>query len=361
MLSPVFTTVLAGFVTLLLPDTGQDRAGASTEDAGRDAPAARRLAEEVRGLGWLSFSARTERGDWDLFVCRPDGSDQRNLTRTPESNEAGAQFSRDGRRLLFRRLPVGEPIDGNRHGTQGALVLAASDGSEPTVLGHAREYPWASWSPDGKQLACLSVKGILIVDVATRQVVRKLPRLGFFQQMTWSPDGRWLSGVSNSFGASWGVAVILMATGEEHAVSGADCCTPDWFPDSSRLVYSNRPSGRSENQGTGWTQLWMADTDGRNPRLVYGEDGRHIYGGQFSPDGKYVVFTENMQEIGDPRHAGAPMGLLRLADAPIIGGESRELRALYPGAKRGPVLTLPTGWEPCWTRAEVFSLKAPAP
>ena len=175
-------------------------------EARRDAPAAR-LAEEVRRCGWLVFSARSERGDWDLFVCRPDGSDRRNLTRTPESNEAGAQFSRDGRRLLFRRLPVDEPIDGNHHGTQGELVLAASDGSTPTVLGQAREFPWASWSPDGKQVACLSVKGITIVDVASRQVVRKLPRLGFFQQMTWSPDGRWLSGVSNSFGASWSVAL----------------------------------------------------------------------------------------------------------------------------------------------------------
>ncbi len=354
MLSPVLTTMLAGFVTLLHPDGGQDQAGVSLGEARRDAPAAR-LAEEVRRYGWLVFSARSERGDWDLFVCRPDGSDRRNLTRTPESNEAAAQFSRDGRRFLFRRLPVGEPIDGNHYGAQGELMLAGSDGWTPTVLGQGGEYPWASWSPDGKQVACLSVKGISIVDVATRQVVRKLPRRGFFQQLTWSPDGRWLSGVSNSFGASWSVALIEIATGKAHAVSGADCCTPDWFPDSRRLVFSNRPAGQSENHGNGWTQLWMADADGRNRRLVYGEDGRHIYGGQVSPDGKYVVFTENVQEIGDPRHAGAPMGLLRLADAPIIGGESRELRKLHPEAKRGPVLVLPTGWEPCWTDAEVFA------
>jgi len=359
MLSPVLTTMLAGFVTLLHPDGGQDQAGVSLGEARRDAPAAR-LAEEVRRYGWLVFSARSERGDWDLFVCRPDGSDRRNLTRTPESNEAAAQFSRDGRRLLFRRLPVGEPIDGNHYGAQGELVLAGSDGSTPTVLGQGGKYPWASWSPDGKQVACLSIKGISIVDVATRQVVRKLPRRGFFQQLTWSPDGRWLSGVSNSFGASWSVALIEIATGKAHAVSGADCCTPDWFPDSRRLVFSDRSAGQSENHGDAWTQLWMADADGRNRRLVYGEDGRHIYGGQVSPDGKYVVFTENVQEIGDPRHAGAPMGLLRLADAPIIGGESRELRKLHPEAKRGPVLVLPTGWEPCWTDAEIDHPTTPA-
>ena len=292
-------------------------------------------------------------------MCRPDGSDRRNLTRTPESNEAAAQFSRDGRRLLFRRLPVDEPIDGNHYGTQGELVLAGSDGSTPTVLGKVGEYPWASWSPDGKQVACLSVKGISIVDVATRQVVRKLPRLGFFQQLTWSPDGRWLSGVSNSFGASWSVAIIEIATGEAHAVSGADCCTPDWFPDSRRLVFSNRPAGQSENHGNGWTQLWMADADGRNRRLVYGEDGQaRLWRTGFARRQVRGLHRERARNWRSPP-CRRPMGLLRLADAPIIGGESRELRKLHPEAKRGPVLVLPTGWEPCWTDAEIFAATTP--
>jgi hypothetical protein len=43
------------------------------------------------------------------------------------------------------------------------------------------------------------------------------------------------------------------------------------------------------------------------------------------------------------------MALMRLADGPIIAGESRELRAVHPGAKKGSVLSLPVGWEPCWT------------
>jgi len=28
--------------------------------------------------------------------------------------------------------------------------------------------------------------------------------------------------------------------------------------------------------------------------LVYGEDGRHVYGGCISPDGKFVLFTGNL-------------------------------------------------------------------
>ncbi len=313
----------------------------------------RELADEVRDKGWIVFCARAEAGDWDLFLCRPDGSDLRNITRTPQYNEAAPQFSRDGRKLLYRRLPRNETISGNRYGEQGQLVFAGSDGTEAQVHGESGQYPWASWSPDGTQVACLSIKGVSFIDIASKQVVRTLERQGFFQQLTWSPDGQWLSGVANSFGAGWSVARMNAKTGAVNAVSRVDCCTPDWFPDNQQMIFSNRPPGQKGNNGQGWTQLWRADAEGKARTLVYGEDGRHVYGGQVSPDGKYVLFTGNMREDGDPENAGAPMGLLRLADAPIIGGESKELRALHPEARRGPVLTLPAGWEPCWTFAAI--------
>ena len=353
-------TMLAGFVALPHQTGGADQEDVAPGEASRDASTAR-LADEVRKFGWLVFSAPSERGDWDLFACRPDGSDRRNLTRTPESNEVGAQFSRDGRRLLFRRLPVAETIDGNHYGTQGELVLAAADGSSPTVLGEVGEFPWASWSPDGKQVACLSVKGISLVDVATRQVVKKIPRLGFFQQVTWSPNGAGSRACRTRSGKAGAWPSSRSRRERRNAVSGADCCTPDWFPDSSRLVFSQRPTAQAEQAGTGWTQLWMADSEGRNRRLVYGEEGRHVYGGQVSPDGKYVVFTDNVQAVADRRHTGAAMRLLRLADAPIIGGLSPELLKQHPEAKRGPVIELPTGWEPCWTAAEINHASTSAP
>jgi Tol biopolymer transport system component len=316
------------------------------------------LAAEVRAKGWIAFGARSEQGDWDLFLCRPDGSQRRSLTRTPEFSEFAPQFSRDGRKLLYRRIPKLEKLDNNRHGEQGELVLANSDDSEPQVLGKPGEFPWASLSPDARQIACLSIKGISIVDLSTRQAVRTLPRKGFFQQTTWSPDGQWLSGVANSYGTGWSIARMDLATGEANPVNTVDCCTPDWFPDSEQLIFSWRPPGQKANNGYGWTQLWRADAMGKTRQLVYGEDGRHVYGGNVSPDGRYVLFTGNTQEDGDPGNAGAPMGLMRLQDGPIIGGVSTALRALHPEAKHGPVLALPAGWEPCWTFAEIAG---PAP
>jgi Tol biopolymer transport system component len=281
------------------------------------------LALEVRDKGWIVYAARTEKSDWDLFLCRPDGSSVQNLTKTSEFNEAAPQFSRDGRKLLYRRLPREENIDGNRYGEQGELVIANSDGSDPKVFGKPGEYPWASWSPDGTRIACLSIKGISLIGVATRTVMRTLNRKGFFQQLTWSPDGKWLSGVANSYGTGWSIARMEVATGTPSVVNRVDCCTPDWFPDSQNLIFSWRPPGAKTNRGLGWTQLWRADAEGKSAQLVYAEDGRHVYGGQVSPDGQYVLFTGNMEEDGDPVHGGAPMGLVRLSDAPIIAKRAK--------------------------------------
>ncbi len=149
-------TMLAGFVALPHQTGGADQEDVAPGEASRDAPTAR-LAEEVRRFGWLVFSAPSERGDWDLFACRPDGSDRRNLTRTPESNEVGAQFSRDGRRLLFRRLPVAETIDGNHYGTQGELVLAAAMARARPFSAKWENFPGrAGVQMASKSLACPS-------------------------------------------------------------------------------------------------------------------------------------------------------------------------------------------------------------
>lgn len=308
-----------------------------------------RLSREVSAKGWIVFPALSDKGDWDLFLMRPDGSHRRAITSTPEWNETAPQFSRDGKRLLYRRLKLGEKVEGNRYGEQGVPVVANSDGTEARVLGAEGDLPWASWSADGRQLATLSLKGVAVIETDTGRAVRSFPRRGLFQQLTWAPDGKSMVGVANSFGTGWSIARMDALNGEVTPINKVDCCTPDWFPDSAQVIFSWRPPNQKGNRGQGWTQLWRADAGGKSRALVYGEDGRHVYGGHVSPDGRYVLFTGNVEEDGDPRHAGSPMALMRLADGPIIGGDSSELRALHPGAHRGPVLPLPPGWEPCWT------------
>jgi len=335
-------------VAMLLSGAAVSPVPATSVDARVDA-----LAQEVRKAGWLIYGARSDNGTWDLFVSRPDGSAARNLTNTPDYEEAGPRVAPDGTRMLFRRMPRDTKIDHDKWGFQGQLVLSSLDAKQQEALGDEGEYPWASWSPDSKQIACLTLKGIQFVDLATRKVVRTLPRLGMFQQLYWSPDGKWFCGVSNHFGSTWTIARMDAATGDVNAVREHRNCTPDWCPDSEHIIMSSRPQGQTGDNGYGYTQLWIARGDGSDQRLVYGEDGAHIYGGAQSPDGRYALFTSTPKDGSGAAKNGGIIGIMRMADAPSIGGPSPDLRIVHPDTKDGPVLWLGKGWEPFWTNADM--------
>ena len=316
------------------------------------------LAMEVASRGWILFSTKTGQGDYDLFLSRPDGSSRRNLTQTPDANEFGGRFSPDGKRILYRRQSRGSTrtadsgLNHDLWGTKGALIIAMADGSDPQRQGDEGAYPWASWSPDGKQIACLYKREgqIRIFDLATKARVRELPSRGVFQQLFWSPDGKRLCGTANFNGQDWNIVSIDLATGRETLLTRSLNCTPDWFQgDPDRVIYSSRVPGLASEYG--WTMLMQATADGKSRALVCGERGRHLYYGCTSPDDKYMIYSR-------PETDGcleADMAIVRLADTPIIVPDDyAELRSLYPNAKNGPVLHLPqAGFEPHWTYAEI--------
>ncbi|HQH72491.1 MAG TPA: hypothetical protein PK360_10470, partial [bacterium] len=238
-------------------------------------------------------------------------------------------------------------------GFQGELMIAGGNGANAVPFGGDGEYAWASWSPEGSQILCLTKKDIEIVDAATKEVARSLPRQGIYQQLFWSPNGKWFTGTANHAGTEWCVVRMNVETGEVNPVQKFQSCTADWFPDSAHIIFSSRPANQSPTNDYGWTQLYMADGEGKKVELIYGEDGFHIYGGALSPDGQYVLFTKCPKDGGGSEQAGAPIGVMRLSDAPTIGGESPDLRRAHPQTKDGPVLMLEAGWEPAWTFAEI--------
>jgi hypothetical protein len=341
--------------SLFLVMVSAAQASAETQAPGSDL---QELRVEISTKGWLLFSARTPAGDYDLFLCRPDGSAKRHATQTPDLTEFGGRFSPDSKRMLYRRLPKrpqstpGQAVNHDLWGATGELVIANADGSNPQVLGKEGEWPWASWSPDSKQFACLYKKEgkIRIVDIATKNVVKEMPRNGIFQQLFWSPDGKRLCGTANQQGRDWNIVALDLESGKATQVSRNLCCTPDWFQgDPARLIYSCRIEGVGSDYG--WTMLMQASGDGKERKLIYGERGRHIYYGCTSPDDKYVVFAVPENDGG----TDAEMAVVRLADTPmIVPKDYKELQALYPNTKAGPVLRLgERGFEPHWTYAEV--------
>jgi Tol biopolymer transport system component len=306
------------------------------------------LAAELHTKGWIAFSAQTDEGDWDLFLIRPDGSSRRPLTKTREFHEAGVRFSPDGKRILYYRIPKSDAVDNNTYGTYD-LVIADVNGSNPVDYG--REFPWASWGPDGSELACLDKSGIRIIDIASRREVRRLPRKGIVQQLVWSPDGNAFAGTANGLGPYWNIGRLDPRTGKVAPVSETDRynCTPDWLPDSRGILYSR---GIIPETG-GYAELWMATADGKDKKRLYAEQGRHLYGGCASPDGKYFLFTRSELDLGRVDNSRTRMAIIRAADTSSAGGKDDDIARSGPGARRGPILDLSWGWEPHWTYSEV--------
>jgi WD40 repeat protein len=339
-----------------------------------DNPAVELLRAEVAELGWIVFAAhpaeldggkiiqdKNQRGPLDLYLSRPDGSQLRNMTNTDQFSEFGGRFSPNGAKLLYRRLPKETKINHDLWGETGELIIADADGSNPAVQGKAGEFPWASFSPDMKQIACLHKKdqAIRIFDCDSKALLKEMPAQGIFQQLFWSPDGKRLVGTANVTGRKWNVVGINIATGKMTLLTRALNCTPDWFQsDAERVIYSNRnPAlfpGQYDNYGL--TMLMWASADGKTRRLIYGNAGKHCYFACVSPDDKYVIFSD---DVHDGIVAG-DMHVIRMADTPIIPEGIKKIRLLHPGWKDGPVLDLNLksgiplrGFEPHWTYAEL--------
>ena len=127
----IVAMVLAATVLILthLPGEARDATGAFKD------PQVRKLYDEVANKGWIVFSAKSVKGDYDLFISRPNGAGLRNITRTPEFNELGARFLPDGKRIIYRRVGIMKPKVDYRELTYGVLVIANADGSNPGTLG----------------------------------------------------------------------------------------------------------------------------------------------------------------------------------------------------------------------------------
>lgn len=337
-------------------------------------PAAEELAKELAGKGWIVFAGhpaeieagrlidnQADRGPFDLYLVRPDGSDLRNITNTPDYHEMGGVFSRDGKKLLYRKEKKETPVNHNQWGTLGALVIADADGSNPVVHGEEGDFPWASWGPDNERIACLykNEGKIRFFDLATKRLLREIDSQGIFQQMLWSPDGKHVVGPASLAGRKWNVIAIDVETEKSTLLTRALNCTPDWFQgDSTRVVYSNRNPELFPGQYNdyGLTMLMWASVDGKTRKLIYGNANKHCYYGCTSPDDKYVLFADDPE---DSIVAGE-MRVVRLADTPIIPPALKTLKLLHPGSKEGPVFSLKLpggaplrGLEPHWTYAEV--------
>jgi hypothetical protein len=138
----------------------------------------------------------------DIYTMNLDGSNQINLTNTPDLNEMHPDFSPDGSQICFSRDSHGRPKPAS-----GIYVMDA-DGSDPTLLAGESGAGQCDWSPDGRKMAFNRNAGVhglpdVCVMNADGSGQMNLTNSNSDTELDpdWSPDGTKITFESNRDGA----------------------------------------------------------------------------------------------------------------------------------------------------------------
>jgi len=233
-----------------------------------------------------------------------------------------------------------------------------------------------AYSPDGERLAACYRKGsnsvIAFHNAANLDVLRMVECPDSVEALVWHPQGRWVSGACMN-ASSWarGVHLIeadtgIMTTLGEHKIKNA---VNEFTADGRYLV-----SGGWDREiicwdlltferaftyaGRGYSHFWSAN--GRqcavvqpegvlqfftferpNHRSLTGNPGSALYGGQFSPDGRWLVVRDDWQFYLWDLNGTAPATLVPTPAPPkttiFFSPDSLELFVAVPeeAAQRG--------------------------
>lgn len=209
--------------------------------------------DNSRGYVWAIYPA------FDIFTAKPDGSDLKQLTKTP-GYDAEATITLDGKKLVFTSMRDGD-LD---------IYTMDADGKNVRRLTTELGYDGGPfWSYDGKQIVYRAhhPKTEQQKGDYTALLKQNLIRPSVLEIWVMNADGSNKRQVTSNGKANFG---------------------PYFFPDGKRIIFSSNmhdPRGREFDlyeinvDGTGLERITFNDTFDGFP--------------MFSPDGKKLVFASN--------------------------------------------------------------------
>jgi Tol biopolymer transport system component len=242
----------------------------------------------------------------DIWVMNADGTNQINLTNTPDVSENQPAFSSDGTKIAFNG-----PGDQNNEGDiLSDIWVMNADGTNETNLTNTPDVSESqpTWAPSGAQLAFVryhsscdfvpkpsqcttSQPDIFVMDANGSSETNLTKSDAFETSPDWSPDGTKIafSGVRNG---RWEILTMdpdgqneAILTGDEfHASNDA----PDWSPDSTKIVFMKQCQGVCSDT---W-EIWAVNRDGSGDTNLTNHPLDDQYP-SWSPDGSEITFSSN--------------------------------------------------------------------
>jgi Tol biopolymer transport system component/DNA-binding winged helix-turn-helix (wHTH) protein len=174
-----------------------------------------------------------------LWRSRTDGSERRQLTYSPLIASL-PRWSPDGKRIAFAAATAASSLL--------KLVVISSDGGTPEELlpDESGNVDDPNWAPDGNSLifsrspvwGSANPKDFVLVrlDLKTGKL-SELPDTGGLFAPRWSPDGRYLSGLTSNQDK---LMMMEVATGKwAELATGQDIEYPNWSRDSQNLFFES--------------------------------------------------------------------------------------------------------------------------
>jgi Tol biopolymer transport system component len=318
-------------------------------DGSREVPAVVHPGQDVM-MGWspngrhLLFASDRRDGALGLWALpMADGRPRGNPGLVKASIGTGWSLGVSGQGTVYlgTRAGDGDVAVASIDFTTGRQVGPATRPIQHFIGANAQPH----WSPDGKSLAYASYRGfspsnnfgriLVIQSVATGDVHEIRPKLSYFNQYTWSPDGRTLlTGGTNLRGRS-GVFRIDAQTGEVVQIvevpSNGGNAYPQSSPDGRRIYYRPQHTG---NPGYSIVERDLAT--GQERELIADVTNGPI---NLSPDGLWIATGKRL-----PSAAGASTLASAIVLIPVAGGEPRELLRAAPDERFGNYQGMP--WTP---------------
>jgi Tol biopolymer transport system component len=273
-------------------------------------------------------------GNWEIYSVRPDGTDLKNLTRSPPRDDY-PRVSPDGTRIAFtsdRDLPAGAHLEYQFEALGvGSIVLMNADGSDPKRL---CDGVTPAWSRDGKRLAFCRGKQIVIRDLATGQEAVQTPdnwRGAVYPDF--ASDGVHIIGTGitgrgyHIYG--WEFDPVTMARkGEIRQLSSAEGCNAELTPDAKAFLYVQDHGKDTFSRLYHVPIDWAGGPPKAAVRIPTNTERYWEYFPTPSPDGRFLAYSlgASGQDLGE---GWAKVREQEIYVAPLAGGG--QVRLTFAG------------------------------